>query len=107
MSFAANIMKRRLFVSMFMFVAASGGVAAEPLNLQPAAAQEQIEGLKKQNREMRLQIEALRQQRWQSHSPRRVGDSAAPQVVLITNGKDAKANVQSLKQAIEVMNGRS
>lgn len=105
--FAANTMKRCSFVSMFILAVASGGVAAESLTPQPISAQEQIAALKKQNQEMHLQIEALRQQRLRSDFSRRADGFAAPQVVQVINGKDAKANVQSLKQAIEAMNGRS
>lgn len=107
LSFSANTMKNRLFVATFMLIVGSGGVAAESLNPQPLAVQEQIAALKKQNQEMHLQIEALRQQRWRTPPSQRAGGFAAPQVVLVTSGKDAKADVQSLKQAIEAMNGRS
>lgn len=107
LSFPTNTMKNRLFVATFMLIVGSGGVAAESLNPLPLSVQEQIAALKKQNQEMHLQIEALRQQRWRMPSSPRAGGFAAPQVVLITNGKDAKVDVQSLKQAIEAMNGRS
>lgn len=104
--FFANTTKSRLFVLAFMLVTASCGVAAESLNPPSLTVQAQIAVLKKQNQEMRTQIEALKQQRWQT-SPSRRGGDAAPPVVLITNGKDASADVQSLKQAIEAMNDRS
>lgn len=103
----ANATKSRLFVSTFMLAVTSCGVAAESLSPPPLTVQEQIAALKKQNQEMHMQIEMLKQQRWRTSPPRRIGIDAAFPVMQVTNGKDAKADVQSLKQAIEVMNGRS
>ncbi|HUW50973.1 MAG TPA: hypothetical protein VMV75_08160 [Sulfuricella sp.] len=100
-------MKSRLLVSTFMLTVGSCGAMADSLNPQPLAVKEQIAVLKKQSQEMREQIDALKQQNWQLSPSRRVGGFATPQVVLITNGKDDRASVQSLKQAIETMNGRS
>lgn len=109
-SFAASAMKNRLLVAMFMLAAGSCSAVAESLKPQPLTVQDQITALKKQSQEMHGQIDALKQQSWRSSPSRRISGSAAPaapQVVLITNGKDDKASVQSLKRAIESMNGRS
>lgn len=100
-------MTSRLLVSAFGLIVGCGGTAAaKSLNPIPLTIQEQIVALKKQNQDMHKQIEALKQQsRWASSS-RQASDSAMPPVVVISNDKNAKANVQSLKLAIEAMNNR-
>lgn len=105
--FAAGAIKARLFVSAFMLFVGSCGAAAESLSSRPLTVQEQIAAIKKQNQEMREQIEGLKQQNRRSSPSQRMNGSVEPLVVLISNGKDDKASVQSLKQAIEAMNGRS
>ena len=85
-SFAPRAMKSGLLVSTLVLAIGNYGAAAESLNPLPLAMQEQIAALKKQNQEMHEQIEALkRQSRWTSSS-RQAGDSAAPPVVMVTNG---------------------
>ncbi|MCE5182583.1 MAG: hypothetical protein LLG15_12370 [Betaproteobacteria bacterium] len=82
------------------------GAAAESLGPLPSAIQEQIAALKKQNQEMYEQIEALKRQSKLASSSLRAGGSAAPPVAVVTSGQNAKASVQSLKWAIEAMNGQ-
>lgn len=105
-SFALRAMISRLLIASFLLAVGNCGAAAEPLNPLPLAMQEQIAALEMQNQDMHRQIEALKQQSKWASSSRQGGGSASPPVVVVTNGKDAKASVQSLKWAIEAMNNR-
>lgn len=102
----SRAMVSRLLVSTFILAVVNCGAAAGSLSPLPLAIQDQIAALKKQNLEMHAQIEALKQQSRWTPSSRRAGDSATPPVMVVTNGKNSKASVQSLKWAIEAMNNR-